>query len=157
MNSKSVENMFESCLSKQNQMKALFHQCPSEDAKYQKIIELGRQQPPLEARHKTSENIVKGCQSVMYLHSFLKDGATYFEAESEALISLGLAAILIQVYNGESPEVVLKCPPTYLEELGISASLTPNRANGLYSVHLKMKQDALKLLIQKDKLTDPRY
>ena len=73
-----------------------------------------------------------------------------FEAEADALISAGLAALLTQVYSGETPETILKCPPTYLDEIGISASLTPNRANGLYSIHLRMKQEALKLLMKKD-------
>jgi cysteine desulfuration protein SufE len=84
----------------------------------------------------------------MYLRSFLDGGKMYFEAESDALISFGLAVILMKVYSGESPEVVLTCPPSYLEEIGITASLTPNRANGLYSIHLRMKQDALRAIAQ---------
>lgn len=145
--------MFESCLAKQQKMKLLFIECADEESRYRKIIELGRSQPHLDEIHKVPENIVKGCQSTMYLHSSLKDGKVHFEGESDALISSGLGQILIQVYDGEPPEAVLKCPPTYLEELGISASLTPNRANGLYSIHLRMKQDALKLLIQSSKDT----
>lgn len=141
--------MFTRCMEKQNQVKALFAQCPNEEAKYQKIIELGRRDPPLDAKYKVPENIVKGCQSTMYLRSYLIDDLVFFEAESDALISSGLAVILLDVYNGEPPEIILKCPPTYLEELGVSASLTPNRANGLYSIHLRMKQDALKLLMAK--------
>lgn len=139
--------MYTACLEKQNNIRELFSACPTEEAKYQKIIELGRQQPPLSAAYKVPENIVKGCQSTMYLRSYLQDGAVLFEAESEALISSGLAAILIKVYSGETPEAILKCPPAYLEDLGISVSLTPSRANGLYSIHLRMKQDALKWLI----------
>ena len=73
-----------------------------------------------------------------------------FEAESDALISAGLAALLTQVYSGETPEVILKCPPSYIEELGINSSLTPNRASGLYSMHLQMKQEALKLLVERE-------
>ena len=74
-----------------------------------------------------------------------------FEAEADALISAGLAALLIRAYNGETPEVVLKCPPSFIEELGINASLTPSRSNGLYSLHLQMKQEALRLLMEKEK------
>lgn len=143
--------MFESCLAKQERMKQLFAACPDEESKYRKIIELGRTQPHLDPIYKVPENIVKGCQSTMYMRASLDDGKVFFEGESDALISSGLAQILIQVYSGESPEVILKCPPSYLEELGISASLTPNRANGLYSIHLRMKQDALKLLIEESK------
>ena len=99
--------------------------------------------------YKTESNIVKGCQSVMHLRSYLENGKIFFEANSDALISLGLSAILISIYSGETAETVLTCPPNCLEELGISASLSQNRANGLYSIHLKMKQDALKLLMGK--------
>lgn len=140
--------MFQSCIEKQNLIKNIFIACPTEEAKYHKIMEMGRQLAPLQPIYKVQENIVKGCQSTMYLHSEWVDGKVIFEAESDALISAGLAAILIKVYSQETPETILKCPPTYLEELGISASLTPNRANGLYSIHLRMKQDALKLMLK---------
>ena len=125
-----------------------FSSCLNEEEKYEKIINLGRNLAPLQLADKTAANIVKGCQSTMYLKSWMEDEKIYFAAESDALISAGLASILIQVYSGENPEVILKCPPDYLDQLGISASLTPSRANGLYSIHLRMKQDALKFLIQ---------
>lgn len=142
--------MFESCLAKQNALKKLFGTCATEDAKYAKIIDLGKELKPLSNEKKVPENLVPGCQSKMFLHSSFDGINVLFEGESDALISAGLAAILLKVYNGEAPETILKCPPTYLEELGISASLTPSRANGLYSIHLRMKQDALKWLIAKD-------
>lgn len=137
----------ESCLERQESVKRDFAQLTSEEEKYQKIIALGRAMHPLPPEAKTPENVVKGCQSTMYLASSYRDGKIFFEAESDALISSGLASLLIQVYSGESPETILKCPPNYLEEIGISASLTPNRANGLYSIHLRMKQDALRFLM----------
>lgn len=140
--------MFDSCLEKQKEMKALFAHCENEEQKYQMIITMGREQPPLSDVEKKNENIVKGCQSTVYLTSSLVEGKILFAAESDALISSGLAAVLIRVYSGETPETVLKCAPDYLEELGLSASLTPGRANGLYSIHLRMKQDALKLYMR---------
>lgn len=141
--------MFDSCLEKQKNIKDIFFQCPSKEAKYQKIIELGKELPPFQSVDKTSDNLVQGCQSTMYLLSSWVDGKIVFAANSDALISAGLAALLIKVYSHEPPETILKCTPVYLEELGISASLTPNRANGLYSIHLKMKQDAIKFLMRK--------
>lgn len=138
---------YPSCDQKQQEVKALFAECKTEESKYEKIIELGRKMPPLDAEYKIADNIVKGCQSTMYLHSYMEDGKVFFKGQSDALISSGLADLLIMVYSGETPEAILKCPPDYLEELGISASLTPNRANGLYSIHLRMKQDALKHLM----------
>lgn len=140
--------MYLSCLEKQRKIADLFAACPTKEAKYQKIMELGRQLPRLDPQIKTAENIVRGCQSTMYLHSSQEGNSIIFSADSEALISAGLAAILIAVYSGEEPETILKCPPDYLEGLGIQASLTPSRANGLYSIHLRMKQDALKFLLK---------
>ncbi len=138
-----------SCLKKQESIKKLFNACSTAEDKYLKIIELGRALSSLSSTLKVPENSVKGCQSLVYLHCQMQDGRLYFEAASDALISSGLVALLLEVYQGETAEVLLKCPPTYLEELGISASLTPSRSNGLYSIHLRMKQEALRLLIKK--------
>jgi cysteine desulfuration protein SufE len=137
-----------SCIQKQESIKKLFNSLPTPEAKYQKLIELGRSAPSLAPEFKTSDNIVDGCQSTMYLRSYLSDdGTILFEAESEALISSGLAALLIAVYSNELPDVILTCPPLFIDEIGIRASLTPGRSNGLSSMYLRMKQDALKLLV----------
>lgn len=143
--------MFESCLEKQNKIKALFASCVTEEQKYDKIIELGRHLDPFDPSHKTEDRRVRGCQSLMFLDSWRDEGKIYFRASSDALISSGLAYLLLFVYSGETAETVLKCPPNYLEELNITASLTPNRANGLYSMHLKMKQEALRHIIEETK------
>lgn len=128
-------------------LKELFSSCANAEAKYRMIMELGKKQPLLNPSHKILENVVKGCQSTMYLYSVANDGMIHFQAESDALISSGLAAVLVLVYSGETPEIILKRSPTYLEELEISQSLTPSRSNGLYSIHLRMKQEALKWLM----------
>ncbi len=143
--------MFEECLNKQEKIKTLFAECKTEDDKYKKIIELGREQPGLSSEYKKPENIIQGCQSTMYIHAYLREGKVFFETESDALISSGLAVLLLKVYSGETPEVILKCPPAYLEALGINVSLTPSRSNGLYSIHLRMKQEALKLLLESER------
>ncbi len=142
--------MYESCLEKQEQVKELFSDCTDNDSQYARIIELGRQLPPLPDEAKVDGNLVRGCQSKMYLVSRIEDGLVRFEADSDSLISSGLAMIMRRAYDGESPETILKCEPAFLQELGIDASLTMNRANGLASLHLRMKQDALKLLMQAD-------
>ncbi|MBN9378300.1 MAG: SufE [Chlamydiales bacterium 38-26] len=136
---------------KQKEIVNLFKACSSEDDKYKKIIEFGKKLPLLEEQYKVPENIVKGCQSIMYLRSFFQNDLVYFQASSEALISAGLAALLIYVYSGETPETILTTPPHFLDELGINANLTPSRANGLYSVHLRMKQEALKILVGRNR------
>lgn len=140
--------MFESCLAKQAAMMELFAACETAEEKYQKIIELGRENPPLADEYKTPEHRVMGCQSQMFLHSELVDGTMRYEAEANALISNGLGVLLLRVYDGEPPEAVLKCPPKYLEDLEINSSLTPGRANGLASLYLRMQQDAIKCYSQ---------
>lgn len=139
--------MFDSCLAKQASIKSIFENIPSPEGKYEKIIEFGKNLPKLNEEFKTSQHLVSGCQSQTYLKAFSEDGLIYFEVGSDALISAGLAALLLNVYNGETAETILKCPPKFLDDIGISASLTPSRANGLYSIHLRMKQEALKLLL----------
>jgi cysteine desulfuration protein SufE len=138
---------FDSCLEKQQRLKSLFSDCDTPQKKYEKIIELGRQLPAYPLELKTPEHLVKGCQSAMYLHTQLIDGKVQFLAFSEALISSGLAALLLAVYNDESPEAILSCPPDFLEELGIHGSLSPGRSNGLASLFQRMKQEALNFLM----------
>lgn len=138
--------MSDECLKKQADLITLFASCANQEAKYQKIIELGKEMPRLAKPLKVEENRVQGCQSRMYLHSRVEGDRIYFEGDSDALISAGLAALLIRVYSGETAETILTCPPSYLQEVGIADALTPNRANGLYSIHLRMKQDAIKHL-----------
>ncbi|CDZ80295.1 putative SufE-like protein YgdK [Candidatus Rubidus massiliensis] len=140
MNSKTFDE-------KQKKMVELFSACKSDDEKYQLIIQLGKKLPKLSDELKKTEYKVKGCQSTVYLYSFIENKKMHFCAESDSLMSAGLAALLINVYDNETPEVVLKNPPKYIDDLGLAANLTPNRANGLYSIHLKMKQDALDFYI----------
>lgn len=141
-------NSYASCLEKQQKLSALFASYATPDARYQKIIELGRTLPPYPPHLMTPDHIVSGCQSIVYLASTLENGRIQFQIHSEALISAGLAALLLAIYNDETPEAVLKCPPAFLDQLGIHASLTPGRSNGLSSMYLRMKQEALKYLLR---------
>jgi cysteine desulfuration protein SufE len=134
-------------LEKQKRVVDIFKDCITSEDRYNKLIEIGQQSKKLATEDRIPENLVKGCQSQMFLKSKFDGKIMHFAAESDALISAGLAVLLIMVYDGETPEIVLKNPPTYLEEIGVTASLSPNRANGLYSLHLRMKQEALKSLI----------
>lgn len=119
----------------------------STESRYKTLIEMGKNLPPFPKEWKTPERIVQGCQSTLYLHSHLENGEIFFEAAADALISAGLAALLIAVYSGEAPETILKCPPDFIKELGLAASLSPNRSNGLANIHLRMKQEALNFLL----------
>lgn len=128
-------------------LKKEFSTLGSREALYQQIMEWGKKLPPFKLEWKTEDNRVTGCQSLMYLHSEGKAEKLYFYASSDALISAGLAALLIHVYNGEPADAILITPPYFLEELGIPSALTPGRANGLASLYLKMKQQALHSLV----------
>jgi cysteine desulfuration protein SufE len=141
---------FNSCLAKQHKVQLLFDTSVTPIQKYEKIIELGRELTPYPALFKTPDRLVKGCQSTMYLYAELTQGKIHFHAFSEALISAGLAALLLAVYNGETPDVILTCPPRFLEELGVHDSLSPSRSNGLASLFQRMKKEALDFLIQKN-------
>ncbi|MES2272829.1 MAG: SufE family protein [Chlamydiota bacterium] len=123
----------------------LAHSTP--EGRYNAIMEMGRRLPPMAQDQKIPENIVAGCQSILYLNAKLRGGQVFFEASSDALISAGLAAVLIAAYSGETPEAILKCPPTFLTDLGIIGSLSPSRSNGLAQIHLRMKREALKFLV----------
>lgn len=140
--------MYESCLAKQRAVIELFKECHTVEEKYQKIIELGKMQSHLDPIYKTEERLVRGCQSRMYLKSWMEGDLVFFESESDALISAGLGVLLIRVYSGETPETILKCPPEYIEALGLQQTLTPGRANGLASMYLRLKQEALRFYTQ---------
>ena len=138
---------FESCLKKQRDLKNLFSACPTPESRYQQIIELGRSLPPFNPEARIPANLVPGCQSIMYLEVTEKQGKLFLNADSEALISKGLAALLIQVYSEEVPETLVRCPPTFIQEIGLQYALSPARSNGLASLHKKIQQEALKYLV----------
>ena len=146
-----MNQSFESCLNRQEEIKKLFRSASTPESKYQKIIELGKKLPPYPETLKTPEHIVQGCQSTLYLASTLSINRISFQAYSEALISSGLVYILLYIYSDQPPEAILKCPPPFLDDLGILSSLSPSRSNGLSSLYLKMQQEAIKHLLPSSK------
>lgn len=120
--------------------------CRNTEEIYFCLIELGKQLPPFNPLWKIEENRVLGCQSLMYVHAENKENKVYFYAFSEALISAGLAWLLIDFYSGKSPQEILTTPPTFLDALNIPSLLSPSRSNGLASLHLHMKKIALSFI-----------
>jgi cysteine desulfuration protein SufE len=120
-----------------------FSRLLTSEEKYSYIIELGRKLPPYPKELRTDDRMISGCQSTLYLHTEFKNDQLFFSASCDALISLGLAALLIQVYSGASPKTILLNPPSFLNRLGIFASLSPSRSNGLASIYVQMKKEAL--------------
>ncbi|MDF2577142.1 MAG: hypothetical protein K0S74_626 [Chlamydiales bacterium] len=131
-------------------VKARFKHCQGPEEVYQQIIAFGRESPHFPEESKITINLVNGCQSQVYVQTEYRDGKVHFKANSDALISAGLAALLVAVYSGENPITILQNEPIYLQELGIFTSLTPNRANGLASIYFHMKKAAVPYLTLKN-------
>jgi cysteine desulfuration protein SufE len=142
---KILSDMSDSFQKKCSDLKKIFAPLSTEE-RYQKLMEMGKKLLPFPDAFKTAENRVSGCQSILYLYSEYREGKLIFYAQSDALISAGLAALLINVYSNETPETILKNPPEFIKELGIDASLSLNRSNGLANILLKMKREALRIL-----------
>ena len=133
-------------LEKQQKIKDFFAHFSSPKEKYEKIIDLGRQLPPFPSEARIEQNLVQGCQSLLYLETKESKGLIYFNADSEALISKGLAALLIDVYSGQLPKELFQYPPHFLKEIGLYQALSPARSNGLVSLFKKMQVAAAALL-----------
>lgn len=139
---------YQTCLEKQKDLSNELNAFPSPEEKYRRVIEIGRSAPPFPEEKKLEENLVKGCQSLLYLHLELLNGKLSIQTGSDALISAGLAALLCTIYQGESPETVLKCPPHFLKETGLLNALSPSRANGLKSLYQSLTHRVLPMLLE---------
>lgn len=112
--------------------------------RYKKIIEMGKALAEMPADLKTEQNIVKGCQSQVWLHAALNDqGQIQLQGDSDALIVKGLVALLLYVYSGSAPSEILATPPEFLKALGFEGNLSPSRANGLHSMLKQIKNYAM--------------
>lgn len=113
------------------------------EEKYEYIIDLGKKLPGLDEKYKTEDNIIKGCQSVVWLHADLRDGKVIFEADSQAIIVKGLVSMLLQVLSGHTPDEILAADLYFIEKTGLSSHLAQTRSNGLASMVKQMKTYAL--------------
>lgn len=111
--------------------------------RYEYIIELGKTLPIINDQHKTDENIIKGCQSKVWLHAYFKDNKVLYEADSDAILTKGVIALLIRVFNQHSPEEILEASTDFLDQIGLKEHLSPTRANGLVSMVKQIKLYAL--------------
>jgi cysteine desulfuration protein SufE len=121
----------------------LFKQAKNADEIYEILLSIGKTLPPFPQDQKLEENLVQGCQSIMYLSYEQKEGKLYFYCDSDALISKGLAAFCISLVNGLSAEEILKHPFSQIKELNLPLLLSPSRSNGLKSLIQKIKAFSL--------------
>ncbi|NBA87624.1 SufE family protein [Emticicia sp. CRIBPO] len=109
------------------------------EQKYEYIIDLGKSLKGLDDQYKTEENIIKGCQSVVWLNAFMEDGKLYFEADSQAIIVKGLVSMLLKVLSGHTPREIVDADLYFIEKVGLSSHLAQTRSNGLASMVKQMK------------------
>ena len=107
--------------------------------RYKFIIKLGQKLQPLEEKHKVEENLVRGCQSQVWLTTDLEGGKIIFHADSDAAITKGLVALMVQFYSGEEPDTILQTDPEFIRKIGMQNHLSPTRSNGLASMVKQMK------------------
>lgn len=113
------------------------------EEKYEYIIDLGKKLPVLDDKYKLPENIIKGCQSTVWLVAEYKDGRIFFKADSDAVIVKGLVSMLIEVLSGHTPDEILNAKLDFLREIGMMNHLAQTRSNGLLAMVKQMKNYAL--------------
>ena len=113
--------------------------------KYEHIIEIGKSLPMIEEKYKTDDRLIKGCQSKVWLHSEIKNGQLFYTADSDAIITKGLVALVIRVLSEHSPDEIVNAKMDFINQIGLTQHLSPTRANGLVNMIKQMKLDALAL------------
>ena len=111
--------------------------------RYEYMIELGKSLPLIQKEYKTDGNIIKGCQSKVWVHAELENDKINFTADSDAIITKGIIAILIRVFSNQHPKEILDADTTFIDNIGLKEHLSPTRANGLVSMIKQLKMYAL--------------
>ena len=107
--------------------------------KYEYLIELGKSVPKINEENKKEENIIKGCQSKVWLHAEKQDGLVRFYADSDAIITKGIISLLIRIFSNQKPEDIINADTDFIDKIGLRQHLSPNRANGLNNMIKKIK------------------
>ena len=110
--------------------------------KYEYLIELGKEMPLIDEKQKTDENLIKGCQSRVWLSCAEEEGLLNFRADSDAIITKGMISLLLRVFNGQKPEDILAAELDFIDEISLRENLSPTRANGLVSMIDKIRNYA---------------
>lgn len=111
--------------------------------RYEYMIELGKSLPIIDEAYKTDQYTIKGCQSKVWLFADYQDGKVKFTADSDAIITKGIVALLIRVFSNQTPEAILSADLSFIDKIGLKEHLSPTRANGLVSMIEQMKRYAL--------------
>ena len=111
--------------------------------RYEYMIELGKSLPLIDSNYKTDDNIIKGCQSKVWLHADFEQDKVIFTADSDAIITKGIVAILIRVFTNQTPQAILEANTDFIDAIGLKEHLSPTRANGLVSMIKQIKMYAI--------------
>ena len=111
--------------------------------RYAYLIDLGRECPVIDERDKTEQNLIRGCQSRVWLSCEHRDGKLYFRADSDAVITRGIITLLIRALDGHTPQEILDAKLDFIDAIGLREHLSPTRSNGLTSMVKQMKMYAL--------------
>ncbi|WP_296313029.1 SufE family protein [Winogradskyella sp. UBA3174] len=113
------------------------------EERYQYMIDLGKSLPIIEEQYKTEDNIIKGCQSKVWVHANLQEDKINFTADSDAIITKGIIAILIRAFSNQHPKAILDANTEFIDKIGLKEHLSPTRANGLVSMIKQLKLYAI--------------
>lgn len=111
--------------------------------RYEHMIELGKSLPLIEERYKTDSNLIKGCQSKVWVYAEMKDEKIVFTADSDAIITKGIIAVLIRAFSNQHPKDIIDADTHFIDEIGLKEHLSPTRANGLVSMIKQLKMYAV--------------
>lgn len=111
--------------------------------KYNYLIEMGKSLPLIDSKHKTENNLISGCQSRVWLHAEMQEDKVIFSADSDAVITKGIAYLLIRVLSHEKPEDILEADLSFIDQIGLKEHLSPTRSNGLVSMIKQIKMYAM--------------
>lgn len=117
--------------------------------KYDYLIDLSKELPVIDEKHRTDQYVIKGCQSRVWVDAHMEDSKIYFSADSDAIITKGIIALLIRVLNGRTPQEILDCDLYFIDRIGLRENLSPTRANGLLAMIKQMKLYAIAFQNQK--------
>lgn len=111
--------------------------------RYEYMIELGKSLPLIDEKYKTDDNLIKGCQSKVWVHAEMVDDKIQFTADSDAIITKGIIAILVRAFSDQHPKAIIEADTGFIDEIGLKEHLSPTRANGLVSMIKQLKMYAV--------------
>ncbi|WP_375235183.1 SufE family protein [Winogradskyella sp.] len=127
----------------QNEIIEEFSMFDDWEERYQYMIDLGKTLPLIDDAHKTNDNIIKGCQSKVWVHANMNDNKVVFTADSDAIITKGIIAILIRTFSNQHPTAILEANSDFIDKIGLKEHLSPTRANGLVNMIKQLKMYAI--------------